>query len=138
MKDVLCFSRNIDEMKRWALLIILVSVLTFVLLPKPIVIGKLPDVDWENASSFVYHQSSLVDSTLGDNACFQRSLILRQEGKKLGISSGIVLGLRDGKPHCWNCFRCQGKVHYIEPQRLDWIWTNDTKPWYQSWIIIGG
>lgn len=123
-------------MKRRLLLIILVSVLIFVLLPKPIVLGKLPDVDWENAYNLVYHQLSPVNH--GSNTCFLDCLEVRREGGELGVSLGVVIGLSYGKPHCWNCFRCQGKVHYIEPQRLDWIWTDDSKQWYKSWIIIGG
>lgn len=113
---------------------ILLVVLIFTALPKPIVIGNLRDIDWDTALEFVREKSSASGLYLGKNTCFLRWLYSKHEADVADVSYGLVLGWREGL-HIWGCFRVDGVINYVEPQWMDWIWL-DYKPLYTPWLII--
>ncbi len=122
-------------MRKFKIIIVtLILATVFCLIPKPLIVNNLPNSDWWDICNFVYYDSVVGNRGFGGGWCLEYSIKLKNEATTYGLKCGLVVGWHDGV-HAWNAFKVNDVIHYVEPQRIGYIWS-DSRPGYTPWIII--
>lgn len=135
-------NRREMKIKRWIwiALVLIIGLLYFISIPKPLVIGQVDNANFIDSQNFIRREVTTQYMSLGENKCMEYSALFLEKAEEVGLSFSLVIGWHDGNLHAWVAFKSKDKFYYVEPQETFYgVWTISSSQMksYRPWLIVG-